>query len=373
LSATSTSKPTKPANNINHVIVLLDMSSSMRTLTQQVVKVTDSQIQSLAERSKFHDQETRISLYTYTHHGYGGSDIKCLIWDKDVLRVPSIAGLYHPDGWTPLADAMHVAIGDARQIPEMHGDHSHLLYLFTDGFENKSKIDNVIGLPSLVREVEALGNWTIAAFAPNIISRNHMTSQLGFHKDNILIWDPDAEHGVEEVGEAMSASLDSYMGQRSRGMRSTTSLFAMKTPDITQVKGALTPMTPGSYFFEQVTQPDLDVITCGKQGGRIDEFMQLKSGVPYTADGRTHYEMVKRERVQHYKRVAVAVPDHRKRTVAVYTGKNARQLLGLPAEESGTEVRVSPGRWKDKGYKVYIGTTSLNRQLPAGTSVLVLR
>lgn len=345
----------------------------MKTLTQQVVKVTDSQIQSLAERSKFHDQETRISLYTYTHHGYAGSEIKCLIWDKDVLRVPSIAGLYHPEGWTPLADAMHVAIGDARKIPEMHGDHTHLLYLFTDGFENKSKLDNVLNLPHLMREVEALGNWTIAAFAPNIISKNHMITQLGFHKDNILIWDPDAENAVEEVGVAMAAATDTYMSHRSTGMRSTTSLFSLKTPDLSQVKGALTPMTPGSYYFEEVRQEHLDQITCGKQGGRIDEFMQLTSGKPYTADGRTHYEMVKRERIQHYKRIAVAVPDHVKKTVAVYTGKNARQLLGLPAEESGTEVRVSPGRWRDKGYKVYIGTTSLNRQLPAGTSVLVLR
>lgn len=357
------------SNNINHVTVLLDASSSMRGLTSQVVKVTDSQIASLAERSKFHDQETRISLYTYTHHGYG-PEIKCLIWDKDVLRMPSISGLYHPDGWTPLADAMFCAIGDARKIPQMHGNHTHLLYLFTDGFENRSKPDHVAGLPALMREVEKLGNWTIAAFAPGIISKNHMISQLGFHKDNIMIWDPVAEHGMEEAGEAMAASLDSYMGQRSRGMRSTTSLFSLKTPDISQVVGALTPMTEGSYFFEQVTRERLDQITCGRTGGRIDEFMQLTSGKPYTADGRTHYEMVKRERIQPYKRIAVAVPDHRKRMVAVYTGANARQLLGLPAD---TEVRVSPGRWKVKGYKVYIGTTSLNRQLPEGTSVLVMR
>lgn len=200
-----------------------------------------------------------------------------------------------------------------------------------------------------------------------------MISQLGFHKDNIMIWDPHADNAVEEVGEAMAASLDTYMGQRSRGMRSTTSLFSLKTPDISQVKGALTPMTPGSYFFEHVTQERLDQITCNKNGGRIDEFMQLTSGKPYVADGKTHYEMVRRERIQHYKRVAVAVPDHVRKTVAIYTGKNARQLLGLPSEESGQEVRVSPGRWKDKGYKVYISTTSMNRGLPAGTSVLVLR
>lgn len=345
----------------------------MEKLTQQVVKVTDSQIQSLAERSKFHDQETRISLYTYTHHGYGGAEIKCLIWDKDVLRVPSIAGLYRPNGWTPLADAMHVAIGDARKIPEMHGDHTHLLYLFTDGFENKSKLDNVLGLPHLMREVEALGNWTIAAFAPNILSKNHMITQLGFHKDNIMIWDPDADNAVEEVGEAMTASLDTYMGQRSRGVRATTSLFTMKTPDLSQVKGALTPMTPGSYYFEAIKPEHLAQVTCNKNGGRIDELMQLTSGKPYTADGKTHYEMIRRERIQHYKRIAVAVPDHVKKTVAIYTGKNARTLLGLPSEESGTEVRVSPGRWKEQGYKVFIGTTSMNRGVPAGTSLLVLR
>lgn len=344
----------------------------MRDLTNQVVKVTDSQIQQLAERSKFHDQETRISLYTYTHTGYS-SDIRCLIWDKDVLRVPSIAGLYHPDGWTPLADAMYQAIEDARKIPQMYGDHSHLLYLFTDGFENKSSTAHFVGLAGLMREVEALGNWTIAAFAPNILSKNHMISQLGFHRDNIMIWNPEDEHGIEEVGVAMASTLDSYMGNRTRGVRATTSLFNLKTPDISQVKGALTPMTPGSYYFEEITPDKLSQVTCNKNGGRIDELMQLTSGKPYSPDGKTFYEMTRRERIQHYKRVAVAVPDHRKREVAVYTGKNARKLLGLPAEESGQEVRVSPGRWKEQGYKVFIGTTSMNRGVPAGTSLLVLR
>jgi len=364
LSATGSSKV---VSNINHVTILLDASSSMKRLAPDVVKVTDAQIQSLAERSKFHDQETRVTLYTFTHHGWGGSDIPCLIYDKDVLRMPSIAGLYHPEGWTPLADALTLAVADMRLIPEKYGDHSHLVYLFTDGFENKSDPGNLRRLPGLLREVEAQGNWTVAAFAPDAISKSHLVTHLGFHKDNIKVWDPDAEHAVEEAGAAMAAATDRFMKSRARGVRATTSLFSMRSPDVAEVKKALTPVTPGSYFFEEVTPEDLARI----EAGRIDQFMQLKSGRPYTPDGRVFYQMTKRERIQHYKHVAVAVPDHGAKTVQVYTGRNARQLLGLPATESGQEVRVSPGRWK--GYKVFVTTTSPNRRLLAGTSVMILR
>jgi hypothetical protein len=364
LSAFSSSK----ANNINHVTFALDASHSMSRLASDLVKVADSQIQFLAERSKFHDQETRITVYTFTHPGYGTADIKCLIYDKDVLRMPSIAGLYHTDGWTPLCDAITLAVADMKLIPQKYGDHSFLLYVLTDGLENKSKIDNVYGLSRLLADLDTTANWTLAGFVPSPIARNEL-QKYGFAKGNIQVWDPTETGSLEEVNQTMRVSTDRFMADRTKGVRATKSLFHMAAPAVADVIKALTPMTTGSYYFEQVTEEDTD--SANSYRVRIDQFMQGKLGKPYIPDGNCFYQMTKRERIQPHKRIAVAVPSHKDQSVMVYVGKNARKMLDLPPEEAGTEVRVSPGRWKD--YKVFISTTSMNRYLHANTSLLVMR
>jgi hypothetical protein len=84
----------KVENIINHIVLVLDASDSMRDIKNDVVKVADNQIQYLATRSKELDQETRITVYTFEGGNYySPKNIQCLIYDKDVLRVPSIAGL----------------------------------------------------------------------------------------------------------------------------------------------------------------------------------------------------------------------------------------------------------------------------------------
>ena len=92
------------ANIVNHEVIILDASSSMQMHTSNVVKVTDALIQQLASQVSLHpDQETRITVYAFSSENYlDGRAYQCLIWDKDVLRVPSIAGLYKPHGNTAL-------------------------------------------------------------------------------------------------------------------------------------------------------------------------------------------------------------------------------------------------------------------------------
>lgn len=346
---------TKSANYINHITLLLDASSSMTRYRHDLVKVADAQITHLAERSKFHDQETRITVYTFTHDGMG-ANIPCLIYDKDVLRMPSISGLYHPNGWTPLCDAITQAIADMKLVSEKYGDHSHLLYVLTDGYENRSRQQNRTGLQGLIRSLP--DNWTVAAFAPDVMSKTELI-KYGFHKDNIKVW--DVNEGVEEVGAAMAYTTDMYMTARAQGTRSTTSLFSMAAPAASDVKATMTPMTKGSFWVENVTTEEVAKV----DNGRIDQIMQLKTGKPYSPDGRTFYRMDKRERIQPGKKIAIVDKQGN-----AYTGSAARTLLGLPPEGS-TEVRVSPGRWTE--YEVYVQSTSNNRKLFPGTRVLVMR
>jgi hypothetical protein len=345
---------------INHQTWVLDASSSMVKHTSDVIKVVDSQIRALGDRSKFSDQETRVSVFTFSSPQYHDNLMaKNLVWDTDVLRAPSISGLYKPHGNTALCTAMVKVLTDLRTIPEPYGDHANLLWLVTDGEENSSSGNDIRSLPSLIKSLP--GNWTLAAFVPGIQAKT-LLAGYGFPSGNIEVWDPSKQGAIEEVGIAMAAATDDYRAMRARGVKSTTSLFAMNAPRVSDLKKSLVPMTSGSYWFESVTAEDLAKIT----NGRIDEFMALKTGTPYTP-GRAYYEMTKRERIQPYKKIAVAIWDRDTNAEQVYVGDNARKMLGLP----DTEVRVSPGSFK--GYKVHILSTSMNRKLQPGTRVLVMR
>jgi glycyl-tRNA synthetase alpha subunit len=89
--------------------------------------------------------------------------------------------------------------------------------------------------------------------------------------------------------------------------------------------------------------------------------------------GKCYYEFTVRARVQHYKQFAIAIRDSNRNEEDVYVGASIREKLGLPPEKDRIEVRVSPGDWSRKGYKVYVLSTSNNRKLLPGTRVLVMR
>jgi len=350
-------------NVINHFTWMLDASSSMQRHAADLVAFADMQIRDLAEKSRSHDQETRVTIYTFSNPPYhDGLNAKCLIYDMDALRVPSVAGLYRAYGGTALCDAMLDVIADLTMIPEKYGDHSHVLHVITDGEELHSTLEGKRRLPGVIAGLP--GNWTLAAFVPGPAERDQLT-RYGVPAGNIRIWDPEKEGAVQEIAVAAAAATDSYMTSRSAGVRSTTNLYAMNAPSVSELKRTLTPLTQGSYFFLTVDEESLRQV----ERGRIDQFTALKTGKPYSP-GMVFYEMTVRVRIQDHKKVAVAIWDKTSNAEQVYSGAHARAMLGLP--EKG-EVRVSPGPWSAKGYKVFIASTSYNRRLIPGTRVLVLR
>lgn len=336
-------------NYINHIAIVLDASTSMTSHTHDVVKVADMQIKNLAEQSKVHDQETRVSVYTFSYK----ESIQCLIYDKDVLRMPSIAGLYHAEGMTALCSATTLAIKDLQLTPEKYGEHAFLIYVITDGMENDSPIPVRNALPGLLNGLP--DHWTLAAFVPDA-QGVHYAKALGFAKDNIAVW--NTSDSFLEVGQAIQQANETFMTNRAAGVRGTRSLFTMNKVSVKDIKSHLTPMTPGSYYFERVT--DKDTGPDGKV--RIDKFCfdRLNDYTP----GMGMYEMTKREEIQEYKKVAIWVPKEQH----LYVGKGARGMLGLP--ESGT-VRISPGDHPD--YKVFVQSTANNRNLFKDTDLLLFR
>jgi hypothetical protein len=328
-------------NIINHIALVIDRSYSMTRLASQVVEVADQQIAYLARRSKELDQETRVTVYVFD------DKVECLIYDKDVLRMPSLAGQFKPGGNTALLDATVKAVDDLAKTPELYGDHAFLIYVLTDGEENCSKTRS----HELESKIKRLAdNWTLAVFVPNQ-SGKFEAKKFGFPADNIAVWDTTSK-GMTEVGEVIRQTTDNYMTRRSTGLRGSKNLFNMTVSSVTKtaVAKSLPALHFGQYRIAEV-----------KTAGRIDEFVEAFTKRAYKL-GEAFYQLSKTEKIQATK--AVALRD--KKTSEVYTGPAARQLLGLP----DYEVKVSPTSHPD--FEIFVQSASVNRKLVPGTKLLLI-
>lgn len=336
-------------NIINHIVLVLDASSSMQHLTKDLVKVADAQIEYLALRSKEMDQETRVSVYTFATEApnHRKPKIDCLIYDKDVLRVPSISGVYRALGNTPLIDATFEALEDLAMTPEKHGEHSFLIYVLTDGQENMSTKYTAAQLQNRIQSLP--DHWTVATFVPNQVAV-HEAKRFGFPAQNIAVWDATSAAGVVEAGAKIRQTTENFMVARASGVRGSRNLFSLDTPDLKTVSKNLgTPLHHGQFRM-------LDV----QNEGRIDEFVESQTRRAYRR-GEAYYQLSKPEKVQPSK--SIAIYDKKK---GLYAGPDARKLLGLPDHE----VKVSPDHNPD--YEIFVQSLSVNRKLVPGTRVLLM-
>lgn len=330
-------------NYINHIALVLDSSTSMNHLSAQVVKVADSQIEYLAHRSKELDQETRITVYTFN------DSVQCVIYDKDVLRLPSIKEFYRAQGMTALIDAAIKSQDDLSHTAELYGDHAFLTYILTDGQENRSKYK----INDLTRKLASLpDHWTVAVMVPD---QNGVfeAKKFGFPANNIAVWDSTSIRGLEDAGSLIRKTTDTFMQARKTGVRGTKGLFDMSaaTLNTEAVKAALTPLQKGSYVLLDVTSKS-DLV--------IADFVK-KHGIQYRL-GIAYYQLSKSEDIQPQKNICVM----NKRTKQVFAGTQARALLGLPDHT----VRVKPT--DNPEYDVFVQSTSVNRKLVADTTLLAI-
>lgn len=329
-------------NKINHIVLLIDASTSMRSKESQVVQVVDNQVTYLAKRSKDLDQETRVTVYLFADR----TNIRCIIYDKDVLRLPSLEGLYKAEGNTALIDAQLKAIADLKQTPEQYGDHAFLIFAVTDGEENNS----IAKEHTLRATIDALPeNYTIAVLVPN--SRGvHEAKSAGYPADNIAVW--DTSRGFDEAGSIIRESTETFMSGRTRGVRGTKSLFKVVNVDVssTQIRSVLNQLASSSFVILKVARDST-----------VRDFVEFRTGVTYQI-GAAYYELTKTEEVQDYKKIAI----RDRNTGAVYIGPEARQLLGIP----DTFIKLKPGDFNK--WQIFIESTSVNRKLLGGTDALVL-
>lgn len=327
--------------NKDYVIFIVDASGSMNAIKDAVVRTFNSQFENIVATAKTANSETRISLYTFND--------KCsrVLFDSNPSSVKFDSKSYLPCNNTNIEDAVSDAIDDHRKIEAIHPDSSFLVILLSDGQQN------CLTRTSLKNKVAGLGeNWTLMALAPDMVAV-HWLKQIGFPAGNIKVWEIGTEKGVKEAGDSMRAATTSYYTVRASGAKGAKNLFSLNPINKTDVE-KMEPLSANEYVLLRVT---------GKKGEKIIISDFVKSWKMDYIVGSAYYQLTKPEKVQVNKQVCV----RDKRNGRVYSGSNARKILGLPNHE----VKVAPVDY-DR-YDLFFQSTSTNRHLVDGTDLLILK
>jgi hypothetical protein len=270
--------------------------------------------------------------------------------------------LYHAYGNTALIDATNKSIDDLEMTAQLYGDHAFLVYVLTDGMENRSKGKNKLSqllYPNRAKLILELKdrldnlpeNWTLATFVPD----HHGVAQaerFGFPPENIAVWDTTATDGMAEVGEVLRETTNAYMSGRAKGVRGSRSLFSTSADNLNKesVKEAnLKPIPKDKYQVFKVTA-----------NATIRDFVESQ-GLTFVK-GSVYYQLTQSVKIQGYKGILI----RNKKSGRFYTGPEVRTLLGL----SDSDERVKPDT--NPEYQVFVQSTSVNRRLLAGTNALVM-
>lgn len=341
-------------NHINHIALVLDASGSMAHHRPTLIQVTDNLIRDLALASEEKRQETRVSIYSFD------DTVKNLIFDMDVMRLPSIANLYQIGGMTALIDATMQAQQDLATTSQIYGEHGFLTYVLTDGDENRSRRwdrrDLAAHLKTGTLGSIALQNSSVAFLVPDARGRAYV-ERLGAAPGNVLEWDARSEQGVLDVGERIRTATTSYMDGRTRGVVRSSNVFDTSAARVNaaSVQQTLAPLAGDKYR--------LIPVEVGKDKVRADEFVRDHCGMRFIL-GNVFYQWSKKETVQPQKRLAVV--NKKTDQVFVGTGDEIRQLIGLPS------MRVRDVPQANPDFEIFVQSTAPNRHLIAHTKALVM-
>lgn len=357
-------------HKVNHVALVIDRSGSMSRHRDTVVRVVDEFVKGLKEESDALGHETRISLYSFNHN------VECLVWDMDVKALPSIRGLYTPDGATSLIEASVLSLKDLKsEVSEKYGEHSFLQVVWTDGEENASghreygtmhtqygRVTNRVQLDLWLREIRSVmsdlpDHWTSAILVPTSLAKRTAVS-YGFAAGNVAVWDAETTKGVEEAIGTVKAAATSFLRGREAGVRGTTSLFAVgQNLDVKTVHAALKPLDGTRYRLLDVKAEDHDK--------EIRPFVYSKfvgtPGFQYKL-GMAYYQLGARVTVQASKNVAVLDES----SGLVYGGPDALRLV-FGDENVGPDGKLlhnlSVKAGHNKNLKIFVQSKSVNRKL----------
>lgn len=328
----------------NYVGISRDHSGSMNSIRQAAARDYNATISGIREQTEAEGQDTIVSVVRF------GSRVEREVVNSTITALqPMNENAYRSDmGMTSLLDSVGELIEMFEQVPDKNDpDVSFLVMAITDGEENQSRRFTWTSLASKIKQLQATDRWTFVFRVPRGYGRT--LANYGIPAGNILEWD-QTNAGMEQSTVVTRSAFEGYFKAKSAGVFSTDKFY-------TNVAD-LTPKELKKQLVDISSQVNLWQVTTDSQ---IRPFCEAILGAPMVK-GAAFYQLTKTEsEVQDYKQIAI----RDKVSGAVYSGAAARDLLSLP--QYGM-AKVAPG---DHGqYDIYIQSTSINRKLPAGTTLL---
>ncbi len=333
---------------INYIGISRDHSGSMYSLAKAAATDYNETIQLLKE-SVDDTQDTIVSVVNCGTDRWPTVSIDVL--NTPIQRVNKLNSYSANATGTPLFDSVGQLIDIFESIPDINNpDASFLIMAVTDGEENASKNWSNSRLTQKIKELQLTDRWTFVFRVP----KGYKTQLIrtGIPEGNIFEWDQTAA-GVEQATNITKNAITEYYSGLKSGVKSTTKFFTnLNDVSLSDVKKTLTNISSQIKIWHVDTDAE---------GSNIRDYCSFKLGTTWKK-GAAFYLLVKPEReVQDYKLIIIK----NKTTGEFFSGTEARDLLGLP--HFGM-CKIVPGNHGD--YEIFIQSTSINRKLPKGTTLV---
>jgi uncharacterized protein YegL len=185
-----------------HVAFVLDESGSMTTIEEAVVEGFNEYLRKL----QVDDGETLFSLTTFD------TTFQPVCVAEPLSGVSALDHhAYRPGGSTALFDAVgHTVVQTARRLAEQgRSGERVLVVVMTDGLENASTDYDGRSIAELIREYDALPNWTfvyLGAGHDSLADARQTAEQLSFKGENAMRWEHDAASARKSMGSLADAT-----------------------------------------------------------------------------------------------------------------------------------------------------------------------
>lgn len=353
---------TKTAANKVEVVFTFDTTGSMYPALAQVRREVETTVKRLHKDIP----DIRIGIIAHGDYCDAGSTyvIKSLDLTDDVDKVVNFVQKVGQTGGGDSPECYELILHDARDLSWTRGS-TKVVALIGDDVPhgpdypmNVKKLDwrNELGLlleaGISVYGVQALGNTHATPFYQEIAKMTggfHLNlDQFSSVRETLLAicYKQTGDERLKEYEKEVVAA-----GRMDRSLDKAFGTLLGRAPAKTTYKKRDLEAVPSWRF--QVLEVNEDC--------KIKEFVEENVGSGAFTPGRGFYEFMKREEVKDHKEIIVQEVT----TGDMFTGKKARDMLGLPEHGDAT---ISPK--KIGPYRAFIQSTSFNRNLKAGTHFL---
>ena len=272
---------------------------------------------------------------------------------RPIAEVPAMAaGSYRAPGHdTPLFRAIDDAMDFALNLPDANDPETTFLFAATtDGQDNVTGTSGGQRLAARIKTLQNTDRWTVVFRVPKGDARS--LANMGIDPGNILEWELSSR-GLEVAAAQHNSAMNDFYTARKAGVKSTrtfyTSVANVTEADVKKL---------GDISAEVSLWP----VSAKENEMQIRDFVEKRLNGGAMLKGAAFYQLVKTEdKIQDYKLIAI----RDKESGQIFCGPEARGLIGLP---SFGDARVRPdtaGKWQ-----VFVQSTSVNRKVNAGTSLM---